>query len=505
MTDSEKKKQKQSPQVVHGPQTNIDGDVHGLVLSGVFNAPVILKNFLSEKVFKRLGLEQRAGFALLAVLIVGVGLGLYFALRLRQPTQMAGDFRIAVAGFAEKGKSRKSELGMQIAQDVYVHLEENFADMALDFRVTIWGPDQVGRIGGKDRDERAKAAEQIAESIGADIVVYGSVDTTNTLWQINPEFYVAIENFYEAEEVVGQYEIGAPFTVIGGSDARTRLEVNDNLAPRIEVLSRITAGLARYAFHHFELALETFKAAEAVEGIEEETGIKQVLYLLVGNAAGKSDDLKTSERYYLQAQELDPDYARVYAGLGNVRYVQAVDAYAEGMIETALTLLEESVSYYQRALSAPIRPALSDIESKVHFGLGRAYLMQAIISEGDMGRAAQELAWVVAEYDQNHAERLRERAAEAHKLLGLIYRLNGRDEQSIAEYEQAIALIQDIPQLRGKLVEYYAALGDEYVEAGQLVEATDAYRNAVQFAISPEAAEEYQDRLEQIEAQMEEL
>lgn len=451
--------------------------------------------FMDEKVFQHLGLEQRVGFVVLGVLILGVGIGLYFALRPQQPTQMAGDFRIAVAGFAEEGQSGRSELGMQLAQDIYVRLDENFTDMELDFKVTVWGPDQVGQIRGMRPDERADSAEQIAEVIGADVVIYGLVDKTTSLWEITPEFYVAVDNFYEAEEVVGQYEIGDPFDIIGGNDARTRIELNDTLSPRVEVLSRITVGLARYAFHHFDIALETFEAAEDTEGIEEETGIKQVLYLLMGNAAGKIKDFETAEEYYLQAQALDSDYARPYAGLGNVIYIRAVDAYTEDEIEIALGLLEEAENYYIQALQAPDQPPLSDIDSKAHFGFGRIYLLRAIISNGDMALAAQEFQWVIDQYDQTKSERLRERAAEAHKLLGLVYRLNNEDKLSIEEHKEAIALIKDVPQLRGKLGEYYAALGEVLSEAGRFSEAVSAYENAIKFAVSVEMKDVYQDKL----------
>jgi tetratricopeptide (TPR) repeat protein len=261
-------------------------------------------------------------------------------------------------------------------------------------------------------------------------------------------------------------------------------------------------GLARYAAQHYEQALETFQLAESIEDLEE-SGIKQVLYLLAGNAAGKSDNLELAERYYHQAQAIDPDYARVYAGLGNVSYTQAVVAYAVENQETAIALLDTSLQYYQKTLDAPLKPALSDIESKVHFARGRIYLLQAIIEQGDMGKAAQELAWVITEYEQNQTERLRERTAEAHKLLGLIYRLSGRDEQSVNEYKQAITLIKDIPQLRGSLAEYYAALGDEYFEAGQLSDAVNAYQSALQFSTSSDMIKNYQDKLDQIEVQME--
>ena len=244
MMGSEKKKQKQPPQVVHGPQTNIDGDVHGPVLSGVFNAPVILKSFVEDKIFRRLGIEQRMGFALLAIIVIAVGIGvvasLYLALHPGQPKHMTGDFHIAVAGFAECGNSRSYEIGMQVGRDVSERLRREFDDMDLDFVVTVWGPDRVGSVKGNSRQDRASSAERIAERIAADIVVYGAIDSGSTRrWEVLPEFYVNVENFHQAAEVLGQHEIGKPFSVVQSGGPATRLELNTELALRTGIIFRI--------------------------------------------------------------------------------------------------------------------------------------------------------------------------------------------------------------------------------------------------------------------------
>jgi tetratricopeptide (TPR) repeat protein len=358
----------------------------------------------------------------------------------------------------------------------------------------------VGRINGKDQDERAVSAERIAADIGADIVVYGTVDTTNALWQVTPEFYVVAKNFYEADEVIGQYGLGESFSVVGNGGTATRIALNDQLSHRVEVLARITVGLARYSFHHFDRALETFKSVEKVEGLTGEPGVQRVLYLLIGNAAGKNDELDLAEQYYTRSQVIDPEYARPYAGLGSVRYIQALDAFSKGITATARTKSEEAIKYYHEALDAPFKPSLADIESKAHFGLGRTYLLRSIMHQSDMSEAAQELQWVIDDYERSQAERLRERAAAAHASLGLIYRLSADDELAIAEYKQAIATIEDIPQLQDKLAKYYVALGDEYVEVGKPDEAVDSYQNAIELTDISEAVKEYQEKIKQAQS-----
>jgi tetratricopeptide (TPR) repeat protein len=438
----------QQGQEIHGPQTNIDGDVHGPVLSGVFNAPIILRNFLDERVFKRLGLEQRAGFILLALLIIGVGLGLYFMLKTPQPTRMAGDFRIAVAQFAVKGNSKKSNLGMELAQDIYIRLEENFSDMNLDFKVTIWGPDSIESIVNDNRDRRAEKAMEIADDIGADMIVYGLIDTTDTYWTVTPEFFVSADNFYNAEEVIGQYEIGNPFSVIGTGGTATRIALNDNLSPKVATLSRITVGLTRYSLHDFDRAWETFETALTAEDCEDK-GVEQVLYLLMGNAAGKVSNLEMSEKYHQRALELDPEYARAYVGLASVHYIRSLERFQETKepADIDTDLLRHAIDVYEQALDAQNKPAFSDISTKVHFGLGQCYTMLVYAGEEKFfDSAVAEYEAVIAAYGQGANPRVKDLAAEAHARLGLIYNLSGAPGLSAEEYETAASLLEDYPE-----------------------------------------------------------
>lgn len=147
-------------------------------------------------------------------------------------------------------------------------------------------------------------------------------------------------------------------------------------------------------------------------------------------------------------------------------------------------LLEQSIGYYQRAMSATARPPQSDIEAKAHFGLGRAYLWQAILLQGDMSQAAQEFKWVITDYNTRRLERLRERAAEAHSELGFIYRLTGEDSAAIAEHKLAITLIENDSRLVGTLATFYDALGDEYAQAGMPTDAAAARQKAAELRSS---------------------
>ena len=437
------------PVAVNGGEAVDARDSKGMVYKP--SGPVFVDSviqFMDEKVFQHLGLEQRVGFVMLGVLILGVGIGLYFGLRPQHPTQMAGDFRIAVAGFAEKGQTGKSDLGMQLAEDVYLRLSENFSDVDLGVVVTVWGPSQVGMIGGRNRQERADAAAQLAEKINADIVIYGSVDTSEMWWEVAPEFYVAAHNFYQAEEIVGQYEIGHPFRVIGDQGPATRLEINNHLATRTGVLFRITMGLVHFQLQQYETALETFDTALMLTGAEDK-GVRQVLYLWLGNAAGRMFDLDAAETYHQQAIELDPDYARPYVGLAGVYYLRALQPFQESLdpVDIYAMWLHTAIDTYRQALQAEHQPPLSDIETKVHFGLGQCYTM--LVYSGNelyFDAAIAEFKAVIAAYNDGTNPRVRELAAEAHARLGLIYRLVGDSDRACEGYLTAASLLHDNPE-----------------------------------------------------------
>jgi len=430
-----------------------------------------------EKVFRRLGLEVRVGFALLSILVVGSAIALYAALHPQISDHMTGDFRIAVAGFAEIGNSGSSRIGMELAQGVYLRLEQTFDELDLDITVTTWGPDQVERFGvidGESVDERARSAARIADAIKADVIVYCLVDTTDAIWQVTPEFYVSAGNFYEAEEIIGQHALGASFPIAGEGGIADRITVSSEWTSRVQVLSRITVGLAYYSVRNFDQALTTFQAAEGIEGWDDSEG-KQVLYLLIGNAAGKiaalkyrdaveqsealrsneilrtSEDLRLAETYYQKSSALDAEYARAYVGLASVYYMQALTPFLETMepADADSDKVRLSIATYQKAPKAAHQPPLSDISTKVHFGLGQCHFMLVYSGNAEyFNPAIAEFEAVIEEYADGDNPRVRELAAESYARLALIYKLSGHPDWAVEKYEMAASLLQDNPDRR---------------------------------------------------------
>jgi hypothetical protein len=401
-----------------------------------------------------------------ALLTLGATIFLYFGLRASKPERMTGNFRIAVVSFVEVGQSQKTQVGEQFAQEVYLRLQQTFDELKPDFTVTVWGPDQAGRLVGQTPEQRANLAAQIAERIGANIVVYGNIESVSTSWQLTPEFYVAAENFYQAEEITGQYQLGTPLEVDSLENPADRIEFSGKLTARTQALSYITIGLGYYAKRDFEKALTNFQAAEAVKDWEDGEG-RQVLYILNGNASIKLDDLEAAQTYYQQAIDLDHEYARGYIGLANVYYQLALQPFEEtkNPDDTDIELLDLAIAMYEQALQAENQPPFADIASKAHFGLGQTYFMYVYVGEDEVfNLAIGEFQSVIEDYADGTNPRIREIAAESHARLALIYELSGYTKRAITEYQLAATLLNDNPDRQRQYEQRILALETEIDE-----------------------------------------
>jgi tetratricopeptide (TPR) repeat protein len=365
---------------------------------------------------------------------------------------MTGDFRVAVADFAIIGNPADRNAGTELAEGVYLKLNESLSEINKDFTITIWSPSRVGKIKGNTPEEMAKSAEKIAQKIGADILIYGLIDMSNPVWQVTPEFYIASDNFYEAEEITGQYQLGETFILAGQGSIARRIELSSKFDVRAQVISRITIGLAYYSLRDYQNAFESFRSTENISGWEETQG-KEVVYLLTGNAAMKAQDLDASITELNKSLSIAPDYARPLITLGGVYYLQALEPFDKTKIPSDIDpeLLEKAIESYKQALLAKKQPALSDISTKVHFGLGQCYLMQSYSGlDTPLGDAVEEFKIVIADYGDGQNPRIRELAAEAHARLGLIYDLSDYIEDAVQEYQLAADLLYDNPERQGQ-------------------------------------------------------
>lgn len=365
-----------------------------------------------------------------------------------ETARMSGDFRVAVAGFTLVGKAENPALGKELAQGIEQRLVQTYNETSPDFSTTIWGPDKVRSVVGTTEDQRAADAQVLTSALGADILVYGVVDVSQPVWQVQPQFFVSTDTFYQAAEINGPSEMGAAFALTGQGEMAHRLEFSSKITPRVKILGRMAVGLAYYSAKNYEKALHEFQSIESLPEWKDYDG-KQVLYLLIGNAATKSNNFALAEQYFTASLKLDPEYSRALISQAGVYYMRSLERYntSENPADADAALLQLSIDTYQKASRAAHQPPLADISTKVHFGLGQADLMLTYSGkDNSFDAAAREFRTVIADYGDGKNPRVRELAAEAHARMGLIYALTANRALAFSEYQSAANLLDDDPE-----------------------------------------------------------
>jgi tetratricopeptide (TPR) repeat protein len=441
------------------------------------------------------------------LLIAIVVVLLYLLVRPTVPRAMSGEFNVAIAEFIvvdQDGMPVKSNDGQMLADFLFQRLEIGFDELDLQIPYEIWPPAYTGRITGEDREQRAQAAEAIAQRIGAHVIVYGIITQAGNWSEFTPEFYVNYRGFEEGEEITGQHELGSPLRITCPFEV-TQLQGVENpaLCGRVNALTLVTIGLAYYAADDFERALDYFTQAESTEGWLQNAG-KEVIYLLLGNANARlaskeksTDPLKASYDHYETALAINPTYARAKVGQAGVLYLMALgDPEDQSFDSVNLSKLDQAATTFQAAVGLGDPPESANIETKVHFGLGQIHFVRAIATGGNwLPQAESEFLKVVQDYEGGNA-RVVELAGHAYARLGVIARLEGDMDAAAESYLCATQLVSPYYQAY-----YFTRLGEVYAAAGESDAAIEAYTEALRIAEfygDNENAIEYSERLREL-------
>lgn len=326
----------------------------------------------------------------------------------RGPTEMSGEFNIAIAEFGQmdaNGRIRPSPKGESLSRVLYGRINQEFATLFTQVNAQLWHEDvglgvELGPITGQTAAERRANAAALAERINAHVVIYGYLETTAAGDQLTPEFYV--RDLREAGDLVGAYQLGAPIPVPASLDTLAdSLKVNPRLSDRTKALALFTLGLAWEFAGYPERALAQFQAAERLPDWRNDEG-KEILYLFLSREAyflwldGEVDEAAVYEPLE-KALKLNPGYGRAYVGLGNYHREKAerlraeltVHKQAEGLASSTVRAtytavqaeISQAVTAYRQAITlAPPDPA-DQTAVKAHLALGTALLLQAVVAE----------------------------------------------------------------------------------------------------------------------------
>jgi tetratricopeptide (TPR) repeat protein len=408
----------------------------------------------------------------------------------RPPPPMSGELNIAVARFSafdDRGHQAPSASAHGLADSVFRFLQPQLNRLKkLGFDIQTRAPQDTGAVDTWSTEQRSQRLAELSDTTNADIVLTAKLISNEGDTTIIPELYAADSKLDGASELEGYHQLGS-VTIIGDPDSNmvTRRDLRNELLANIRGSAQFIAGLSFYnkrqygeAAHEFGIAAPQFDHA---------TG-RKLLYIFLGNAAGKQKNWSDANRYYRQALRVDPRYGRAQLGLAELTFQRARGSCERSKANA--TGLKKAAEMYQDALRQGSPGA--DLPTKVALGLGRVYicLSQAEVVNG-WAQARAQLSKVVEEYTRGN-EHFREYAAEAHAALGFTYfPLEGRTaaetqyRRAADEYNEAIRLSLD-EQRDGV---FYGYLAFAYAGLRDLPKACQAYEQAAQ--LDPARASRY--------------
>ncbi|MBI5964044.1 MAG: hypothetical protein HY863_11255 [Chloroflexi bacterium] len=384
--------------------------------------------------------------------------------------KMSGEWNVAVAGFANLDTDLQSA-DVELIQNVFFNrFKQEMQDLGdnANLVVQVRGADRFTSISGGSAEERASEAGKLANEINADMVIYGNVQQVEDGYVLQPEFYIRAENYYEAEELIGQHRFGGPISILATRDTLpSQIQLNIELTRRSKILALVTRGLSLYLIHSYDQASQFFTQANQDDLWQNSIG-RESVYLFQANAALQQQKYDQVILALDQAIKINPDYGRGYIGLGIVHYILASESANQISFTPDGQELRLSIDFYEKALSvAGTQPSSAEIPSKAAFGMGQIYLTKWILGEDTRERSIEEFQKVLTRYADGQEPQLQELAAESHARLAVIYRQDDQIDTALAEFQQALRLSTS-PARKGL---YHASISAIYRQQGDTPQA----------------------------------
>lgn len=418
---------------------------------------------------------------------------------------MGGQLNVVVEPFLEEknGHLMNSDLGMRVSQLFYSQLENDVASGNYEhdtgIRLEVRSPQDAPPLKKAFGQTIENSAEQISADINAQIVVYGVITYDNLERPlISVRFYISSDQFGDAQELLGENELGNPILLTGNLDTGEDLEgEHEELRNRIRVVSLVIKAIGAYIGEDFPLALSFLEKA-IDDALWKKTAGREVIYLLAGNAASRyalptlladQEDSETkaleinhqAEIYYQEAiiEAMDKgDYSRAYIGLAGVEnFIAMYKARITGQLsDVDLDALDREEQYLAQAVDADYKPKSADIAEKVYFNLAQISIIryQFFAREDFLLDAEKNYLAVIESYEHGNL-RVRELCAHSHSGLALIERYRKNYKTAIDEYLDAYKITQ-IPSLQAL---YLYTIGNVYYENDDYDSALRYYKSAL--------------------------
>ncbi len=400
------------------------------------------------------------------IVLVALGAYVYFIPDKMPPVS----FNVAVAEFGEIGMDGRvtvTENSQMASRAIFTNLRDELTplapNLAAPLKPVVWHdslfPTQIrariSQIPGNTAQAQKDAAKKLATDLRAQMIIYGNLKVNETPATFVPEFFVApLTN--EADEIVGQYQFGAPITirlsVLPGSDLPTSLALDQTFITRRKALAQLTFGLMYDLHGDHEQALARFEEAlTIIQAANTKTG-EDVLYYFLGReylilANKKQAESETldgqaklqasaqvepllakAEEQFTKSLAKSKNYARAHAGMGSVARLRALRQSPQQRLEKP-DFLNTAFAEYQTALSNAVQDREPVTQSKMQIYLGTTFFLQgeAFLFGFDWQKAS------------------------------------GAFDESIRRIEQQVENLKDVPRSLG---EAYLTLGNAYYDKG---------------------------------------
>ncbi|MCL4863511.1 MAG: hypothetical protein KJZ93_29165 [Caldilineaceae bacterium] len=426
------------------------------------------------------------------------------------PTQMRGQFRIAVAHFGEldsPNRVQATEKGAVLSKWFFDSLFREYNDAQVDVAqgIEIWHDDRAdvdknvtfGVIKGETPEARRQAAAKLADRIGAHMVIYGNLvapgETGHDGQQLALEFYLSPRVNDETAAIVGAHRLGRPIdlpSVFDTGDPNANIAISRLLQVRADALFWLTVGLTQAILGRSAEALETFHQAEAaLTNWRDEDG-KEILYFFIGREALFLDQLDEAVANFERALALQPNYARAQIALGSALLKRAM-ATPPAERFAPPSDLEAALRAHEVGLALARQSGEPLMEQLAHLALAKSYRLYgetyAHLDDDSEARrylalARQEVATVTAPLTAAGQYRLVAQAYEAEgaaylQEADILFRQQQLDESKSMLDEAKVAYQNCIEQgrrvvadevLTGQVIEQgcqrYAAVTEAYLD-----------------------------------------